>query len=170
MEFDTVIKLRYSVRKFKKELIERDSLKKILETGRLAPTAKNLQPQQIYVIESKDALEKLNTVCKSYDAPTILMVCCDLNQVWKSPIEEGYNTKEMDCSIICTYMMLQAAAIGISSCWIRYFNSELLQKTFDFPNNIQPVCLLLLGYPDEESKPSFFHDQRKELQATVQYL
>lgn len=170
MNFDTVIKSRYSVRNFKETPIKKDILEKILETGRLAPTAKNLQPQQIYVIESKDALAKLNTVCKSYNAPTVLLICCDLNQVWKSPIEEGYTTKEMDCSIVSTYMMLQATELGIGSCWIRYFNKELLKQVFDLPEKMEPISLLLIGYPSEESVPSSFHDQRKELGKIVQYL
>lgn len=170
MKFDTIIQSRYSVRKFKDYPIEKDILKKILETGRLAPTAKNLQPQHIYVLESTDALEKLNTVCKSYNAPTVLMICCDSNQVWHSPIEEGYTTSEMDCSIVCTYMMLQATELGIGSCWVRYFDSELLRKTFQLPENMKPVCLLLMGYPSEESKPSLFHESRKSLEETVSYL
>lgn len=170
MNFETIIKSRYSVRKFLKKPIEKETLKKILETGRLAPTAKNLQPQKIYVLESSEALEKLNTVCKSFDAPVVLMVCCDLNQVWKSPLEEGYHTAEMDCSIVSTYMMLEATQLGIGSCWVRYFNKDLLKQTFELPENIDPVSLLLIGYPSVDSKPSVLHGQRKELNETVQFL
>lgn len=79
-DFETVIRNRTATRKFKDEKIRIEKINKILEAGRLAPTAQNLQPQKIYVANSNEALEKIDKVspCR-YGAPTVLIVCSDKN-------------------------------------------------------------------------------------------
>ena len=61
MDFTELAQARYSVRKFSDKAVEPEVLKRILEAGLLAPTAKNNQPQRIYVLQSKEALDKLDT-------------------------------------------------------------------------------------------------------------
>ena len=56
MEFEKVIRERTAIRKFKDEQIKKEELDSILEAGRLAPTAKNIQPQKIYVVQSKEGI------------------------------------------------------------------------------------------------------------------
>lgn len=53
MDFEEVIKNRYSCKKYSDKKVEKEKLDKILEAGRLAPTAKNLQEHHIYVIQSE---------------------------------------------------------------------------------------------------------------------
>ena len=60
MELEKVIKERFSTRMFKTKTLEKEKIEKILEAGRLAPTAKNNQPQKIYVVESIEGLEKID--------------------------------------------------------------------------------------------------------------
>lgn len=172
MDFENLIKERFSVRKFSDKEIEQEKLDKILEAGRLAPTAGNYQPQMIYVIKSKEAKDKLNTVCKmSYGAPVVLLACADMNVVWKNPLEEGYDTSEMDASIVGTQMMLEATNLGINSIWIRYFNSESMRKEFDLPENIKPVFMMPIGYKTEDCKPHpVWHNTRKNIEDEVKYL
>ena len=66
MEFKEVVKNRYSCKKYSERKVDRAKLNDILEAGRLAPTAKNLQEQHIYVVESEDALAKIDkaTPCR----------------------------------------------------------------------------------------------------------
>lgn len=73
MEFEEVIRKRTAIRKFKNDNVEKDKIEKILEAGRLAPTAKNKQPQKIYVAMSEEAIEKIDKVspCR-YNAPVVL--------------------------------------------------------------------------------------------------
>ena len=105
MNFEDVIKNRYSVRKYKDKEIEDEKLLKILEAGRIAPTAKNMQPQKIYVLKSDEAKEKLGEYKRmSYNAPIVLMVCADLDKACNLEIEDNYSTYEMDCSIVCCHM------------------------------------------------------------------
>ena len=61
--FMELAKNRFSVRTFTDQAVEEDKLEKILEAGRIAPTAANLQPQRIYVLESKVSVAKMSSLC-----------------------------------------------------------------------------------------------------------
>lgn len=172
MEFDRVINERFSVRKFSdKEILQKD-LDKILEAGRIAPTACNLQPQRIFIIKSKEAKEKLKSVCKmTFDAPVIIAACADIEKSWKNRREEGYDSAEMDVSIAGTQMMLEAWNIGIGSCWVRAFNSNEVKQALNLPENMKLIFLMPIGYMTEESVPNKeLHFTRNNMEEMVEYL
>lgn len=169
MEFMKLAEQRYSERAFDKaHPIEEEKLSKILEAGRLAPTACNLQPQKVYVLKTEDSLWKAAKLTHIYDAPIVLLVCYDLNTVWKNSREEGYNAGEQDASIVATSMMFEAEDLGIHSIWLRGFNSKLVSEAFELPENIKPVMMLAIGYPTKTSAPSTRHSDRKPLTDTVE--
>lgn len=145
---------RFSVRAYLNKPVEDEKMEKILEAGKLAPTACNLQPQKIYVLKSKEAVDKINSVCKCiYGAPVVLMICYDEKLVWKNPLKEGYNSGEIDSSIVCTHMMLEAWEQGIASCWVAFFNSDEVSKAFNLPQGVKPVALLPIGYAADGVQP-----------------
>lgn len=165
MEFSELIKQRYSVRKFSPKAIEPEKLSAILEAGRLAPTAKNMQPQRIYVLQSKDALEKANNLSPCiYGAQTVLMICADVNEAWHR-LGSGVSAAETDASIVATHMMLAAKNEGIGSVWVGMFVQKEAQKVFGLPENIMPYALMPIGYAD--MGPSERHEDRKPLNDTV---
>ena len=172
MELREVFDTRYSVRKFSDKEIDKEILNKVLDAGRIAPTATNAQPQRIYVLQSKESLEKLDSVTPMrYGANTVLMICCDMDIVWKNRREEGYNTADMDCSIVTTYMMLEATNLGLGTLWVRAFNSVDMQKAFDLPENIKPICIMPIGYKADDCTPNEnFHFSRNSLEDEVKYL
>lgn len=171
MQFEDIIKNRYSVRSYKEDMVEKEKLDRILEAGRIAPTACNLCPQRIYVLTKKEDFEKLGSASRMrYNAPVVLLVCADTSVSWKNPIEEGYSSYEMDASIVCTHMMLEATNLGLGTVWIRYFNSKELQEAFNLDSNIKPVCFLTLGYASDDSKPNDRHKQRIDIEDMVTYL
>lgn len=119
-DFLELARARWSVRSFSSRQVEPDKLDLILKAGQIAPTAVNYQPQKIYVLQSLEALGKIRAITRSaYNAPTVLLVCYDTRLSWKSPFVEGYDCGEMDASIVCTHMMLEAWDIGIGSCWLK---------------------------------------------------
>ena len=171
MEFNQVIKERYSVRKFKPDMIADDALDQILDAGMLAPTGCNYQPQHIYVLKSEEAIVKIRELCRSaFDAPVVLIVALDENADWKNPYEEGYRAGIQDVSIVADHMMLAAWNIGVGSCWVNAFRPSDVKEAFRLPDNELPVLLLPLGYPAEESKPSRLHAASKEKSAVVTVL
>ena len=170
--FLELARARFSVRSFDNTPIEEEKLRSILQAGQIAPTVVNYQPQKIYVLQSQSALSRIRSITKStYNAPTVLLVCYDERISWKSPFVKGYNCGEMDASIVCTHMMLEAAELGIGSCWVLLFDPALVKKAFDLPPYIRPVCLLPIGYPSEHAEPYRpWHDTFRALSETVEYV
>ena len=81
MELGNVLKNRFSVRQYKDAPIPEAQLNTILEAGRIAPTAANYQCQRIYVLKSKEAIEKIHSLTKcAFNAPVVLMIGYDKNE------------------------------------------------------------------------------------------
>ena len=168
MTFLELAKSRYSVRSFTAQPLSDEHLNLILEAGQVAPTACNNQPQRIYIAKSEDARKKLASVCRcTFDAPVILVVCYDRNRDWKNKLQPGYESGETDAAIVCTHMMLEAAALGIGSCWVGYFNADRVAEVLGLPENVTVSALLPIGYPAEDAKPLPLHFQFRELEDIV---
>ena len=154
MTFLALAQERYSVRSYSDRRVEQEKIDKILKAAQLAPTAVNYQPQMIYVLKSEAALAKINRLCRCiYGAPLVFLICSDERRTWKSQSEPGYTTGEMDCSIVCTHMMLEAWELGLGSVWVRLFDAGEVAEAFGLPAYIRPVCLLPVGYASEKSVP-----------------
>ena len=170
MEFTEVVKNRYSCKKYDGKQISEDQLDAVLQAGRLAPTAKNLQGQRIYVVQSAEGLAKIDelTPCR-YGAPTVLVVAFDKNSVFVYPGEEA-NSGVEDASIVATHMMLAATNAGVDSCWLNFFDPEAVAKALHLPENEQVLMLLDLGHAAPDASPLPNHTARKPLAETVKYL
>ena len=170
MEFKEVVKNRYSCKKFNGRQVESDKLKAILEAGRLAPTAKNLQEQRIYVIQSDEAFARIDaaTPCR-YGAPTVLVVAYDKNNVFTYPGGKC-NSGAEDATIVATHMILAAADEGVDSCWLNFFDPEKLAKSLGLPENEEILMLMDLGYAAEGIGPLPKHTDRKSLEQTVSFI
>ncbi len=167
MEFEKVIRERFSVRKFKNNSVSDDLINKILDAGNLAPTAKNNQPQKIYVVKSKEGLEKIDKAspCR-YNAPVCLIVASDKNIAWS---KENYSTYEMDACIVATHMMLEATNIGVDNIWIEMFDKDIIKQEFNLGESIEPICLIPLGYKTDDCMPSPMHNKRKDISEIIEY-
>lgn len=173
MNFYELSKQRYAVKHYSSQPVEEEKILQILETGRIAPTAANKQPQKIYVLKSEEALKKARSTSKMvYNAPVVFLVCYDDQLSWKGTAfgDPNYDGGEVDASIVTTAMMMQATELGLGTVWIRGFCAEVVSKTFELPEHIHPVCYLLVGYPAENAKPYPMHEKRKELSQTVTFL
>ena len=153
MEFKEVVKNRFSCKKFSSRKVEPEKLTAILEAGKLAPTAKNLQEQHVYVVQSEQMLAKIDgvTPCR-YGAPTVLVVAFDKNNVFTYPGGKRDSGVE-DASIVATHMILAAADEGVDG----------------LPENEEILMLMDLGYAAEGAGPLPNHGSRKPLEETVSY-
>lgn len=155
---------RFSVRKYAQTPVEQEKIDAILQAAKLAPTAKNLQPQYIYVLKSLEAIARVNEVTsRAYKAPVVFVVCYDKNIAWRNPLNHDHTSGEMDASIVGTHMILAAAEQGLGSCWIEWFDPEELSRAFDIPDNLVPAFLIDCGYPAEGVAPSPMHYASKEI-------
>lgn len=170
MDFKDVIKSRYSCKKYSSRPVEEETLVRILEAGRLAPTAKNLQEQHIYVATRPETLEIIDAVtpCR-YGAPMVLVVAFDKENVYTYPGGKRQSGVE-DAAIVATHLMLAAANEGVDSCWLNCFDPDRLHAMLGLPDNEEILMLLDLGYADEEGKPLPNHFSRKPLSDTVSRL
>ena len=170
MDFSEVVKIRYSCKKFSARKLEDAQLEEILQAGRLAPTAKNLQEQHIYVVQSEEGLRKIDSVtpCR-YGAPTCLVVAFDRGSVFTYPGDRRDSGAE-DASIVATHLLLAAANAGVDSCWINFFDPDRLAKELNLPENEEILMILDLGYAAEGAGPLPNHTARKPLSETVSYL
>ena len=169
MGFMELAKERYSVRKFDGSKVEVDSLKSILEAGRLAPTAVNYQPQRILVLDDEERLAKLKD-CTPYhfNAPLALVVCYDTTVSWKRPFD-GKDMGEVDAAIVTTHMMLRIAELGLGTTWVGHFDPAALRSAFAIPDTLIPVAILPVGHPAPNAHPAPMHEKRLSQEETVFY-
>ncbi len=171
MTFTELAKARFSVRKYSNKPIEPEKLQAVLESAKLAPTAKNQQPQRIYVLQSEDSLAKLNqlTHC-AYGANTVLLFTYNEDEEWKNPLEEGVHSGVEDVSIVATHIMFRAVELGLDTTWCNVFANSKLEEVFNIPENEHSVLIMPIGYRAEDAEPSVRHEQTKELSDMVKYL
>jgi len=165
MDFLTLAKERYSVRKFDTKPVPDELLDKILEAGRLAPTARNTQGHKIFVLKSEEARMKAKECSPcTFDAPIVMVIC------GKKPTPERRSFAEMDASIVTTHMMLEAADLGLGSTWVGMYDPEKTTAMLELTEDMVPLCFLPIGYPAEDAVPAEMHNSRKPLSETVVIL
>lgn len=169
MDFLKLAKERYSVRSFKNQPINKADLDKILEAAKFAPTGCNNQPYRILVIKSEESLDKLKNCTKChFNAPIAALVCYNKQECWVRKYD-GKNCGVCDASIVTTHMMLEAASIGVGSTWVMHFDPEAMRREFKIPANVEPVALLVMGYPADDAKPLDLHSKYRSEDETVVY-
>jgi nitroreductase len=168
-DFLSFAKSRYSVRKFSSKPVEKEKVDTILEAGRLAPTACNKQPFQILVLQGKEDMETLEK-CTVFHYGTTLAFLVSYNK--DEVYHRDYDDKpsgEIDTSIVATHMMLAAWDLGIGSTWIMHFIPEAVKEEFQLPDYLEPIALLMMGYPAVDAKVYPGHTQKKTMDQIVTY-
>lgn len=167
MDFNILAKERFSCKKYSTKTVDEETLNAILEGGRLAPTAKNLQEQHIYVAKTSEALAKIDecTPCR-YGAPTVLVVAFNKENVYTYPGGKR-NSGIEDASIVATHLMLAAQSAGVNSCWVNCFDPDKLHGLLGLPEDEEILMLLDLGYAADDAGPLPNHFSRKPLSETV---
>ncbi len=169
MDFLSLAKQRCSVRKYKKDAVEKEKLDKILEAARVAPTAANIQSHRLLVVSSNEGLQKLGKGVNYHGAPLAIIVCGDHANVFVRP----YDKKDMvsiDATIVANHIVFEAEDLGLSSCWLTYFEPSIIRSQFNIPNNLEPVAIIALGYADTtKASPDRHSRDRKAVEDFVYY-
>lgn len=161
MEFNDVLNRRYSCRAFAAREVEQEKVDRILEAGRIAPTAVNKQPVHIWAVSSPETLKAIKGVTRSnYGAPLLLIVGCRPADAWVRRYD-GKNGAEVDAAIVATYMMLAAENEGLATLWVGSFDPALLREILPGASGYELVAMINVGYPAAESEPSAMHAERK---------
>jgi len=170
MDFLTLAKERYSLRFFDGRPLSDEDISKILTAAKLAPTAKNQQPQRIFVLKSEQAIAKLNECTKcGFGCKTAFLICYDKNISWKRSYD-GADAGFVDTAIVVTHMTLAATDIGAGSTIVMAYNAEKAVSLFDIPENLVPVCFLVAGYPSEDAVQNERHNIRNEIEEFTYFI
>ncbi|MCD6536803.1 MAG: nitroreductase family protein [Thaumarchaeota archaeon] len=153
-----VIYQRRSIRKYEKKPIPEEILKAILEAGRLAPTAKNLQPWHFIVVRDHEIKRKLiftdwNNFIE--EASAVIVGCGEMDKKWAV----------VDVAIALQNMVIAAEALGLGSCWIGAFEEEEVKRVLGVPNHLKVVAMITIGYPAERPEPP----PKKKLEEIVHF-
>jgi len=144
------IKTRQSVRSYRDKEIQEDLLQQVLEAGRLAPSACNNQPWKFIVVKDKNLKEKLIPACKNQKfvgEASVVIVGCAINPSYK--MSNGKYSYSIDLAIALDHMSLEAASLGLGTCWIGAFYQDQVKEILGVPENVRIVALMSVGYPKE---------------------
>jgi nitroreductase len=137
------IRKRRDIRSYLKKDVPDDVIKKIIEAGRLAPSAMNLQPWHFIVIKNKETLKELGKYCMSgrfiVDASFAVVVVTDPMNKWH----------EIDGARAVQNMALAAWNEGVGCCWIGAIEREKVKDMLGIPKNLHILTILPFGYPEE---------------------
>ncbi len=169
MTFLELAKMRSSVRKYQSKAVEPDKINMILEVARVSPTAGNKQPNHFLVLTDSQDIEKLNKGTNSHGAPLAIIICADKSTAWVRPFDKA-SMAEIDATVATDHMMMCVEDLGLGSCWLTYFDPVVIRKEFNIPDNIVPINILAIGYPEgETASPSRHSTERKPLSDMVHY-
>lgn len=165
MDLFEVVEGRRSIRSFLDRDIDEVLLKKVLDAGRLAPSARNLQDWRFVVIRDKETRLKLAEAARNQQfiaqAPVVIAACGTSNYVMTC----GQHAYAIDVSIAVDHMTLAAFSLGLGTCWIGAFYEDKVKEILGVPPDVRVVALLPLGYPAEQPSAR----QRKSLSEIVAY-
>ncbi|MBN1779690.1 nitroreductase family protein [bacterium] len=162
---------RRSVRRFSEKSVDREIILTCLDAARLAPSAENSQPWRFLVLDDPDLNQRFGQAAFSgvykytrwaVKAPVILAVCADLdfmaNQLGR--LFTGIPFYLLDVGMAGEHFALQAAEMGLGTCWIGWFHMKKARKALKLPRHIRLCALMAVGYPADDwvLKP---HKRRK---------
>jgi nitroreductase len=168
MDFFEIIAARHSTRAFTEQPVEEEKTQKILEAANRAPSAGDLQGYEIYRVskaEHKSALVQAAWAQEFIaEAPLVLVFCANpaRSAVWyKERGERLYSLQ--DATIACTFAMLAASALGLSSVWVGAFEEVAVRVAIGIPQELTPVAILPIGYAGKKPRIT----PRRELEELV---
>ncbi len=145
-----VIASRRSIRKYRIDPVEKEKLGRILESARLAPSARNNQPWHYVVVTDPQIRRQLQRAYDRewfYSAPVIVCACGEPSRSPERPESRDY--RDIDITISLDHLILAATAEGLGTCWVGAFDPEAVREVLGIPHGIEPILMTPLGYPDE---------------------
>jgi nitroreductase len=157
MEFFDVLSQRRSIRAYHPTPVEPEKLEQILQAINRAPSAGNRQAFEVYLVQDAPRQAKLVEAAHGQEflaqAPLVLVFCAHpaLSQVRYGVRGETLYTIQ-DATIACTYAMLAATALGLSSVWVGAFDDDSVHAVIAAPDDQRPIAMLPIGYAAEEPR------------------
>ncbi|MEE9525903.1 MAG: nitroreductase family protein [Candidatus Woesearchaeota archaeon] len=157
MDVAKCIKTRRTIRKYLDKEIPWDLISKILDAGRLAPSAGNLQNWKFIAVTNAGKKRHVAEACLQQtwmtEAPVQIVICSE-----PQVAERYYGTRGerlysiQNCAAAAENMLLRAHSLGLGACWVGAFDERMLGKAVGLPEEARPQIVLTIGYPAEKVK------------------
>ena len=178
MKILDVIQTRRSVRRFSEKKVDRKIIQTCLEAAHLAPSAENSQPWRFVILDDQETIKAFGasvftgiykTTQWAIKAPVLIALCSDLDFLANrmGRLFQGIPFYLLDVGIAGEHLVLQAAELGLGSCWIGWFNVKQAKKRLNLPRPIRICSLLALGYPAENWAPK--PHKRKDIDLIIHW-
>jgi nitroreductase len=144
------IAARYSVRGYRPDPVDDQTLRTVLEAARAAPTAANRQPFRLIVVHTEGREEELARIYGRgwfVQAPLVVAVVAVPGEAWRRMDDKPYD--EVDATIAMDHLVLAAASLGLGTCWVAAFDPDAAREVLGLPDDVEPVAFTPLGYPDK---------------------
>jgi nitroreductase len=154
MNFQELIRIRRSIRAYRPAAVPEDVLHRILDAGRVAPTACNCQPFQLLVVTDPEVRAKLKAAYRRdwfWQAPAIIAGCVEPAKAWVR--SDGFNAADVDIAIVMDHIILAATEEGLGTCWVCAFDEPKAKEILGVPDGVRIVAMTPLGYPAAEPAP-----------------
>ncbi len=155
MDVFEAISKRKSVRAYADKDVEEEKLLKVLEAGRLAPSAKNRQEWRFIVVRDPETRRKLTKACygqRFVEQAPVTLIACAMYADYIMPC--GQPAYTVDVSIALSFMMLEATDLGLGTCWLGAFHEGEVKEILNIPDAMRVVAVMPLGYPSESLRGS----------------
>lgn len=147
---------RRSIRKYKDIKVSDEIVEDLLRAAMAAPSAMNQQPWEFVVLRDKEVMKKITEVhpySKMLLQADVAIVVCG-NQ--EREIAKGFWVE--DCSAAAENILIAAQDKGLGAVWLGVYPAEerpdQISEVLGLPKNVIPLCIIPVGYPDEEKKPA----------------
>ena len=154
MELLEAIKGRRSVRAFKQQDVPEETVEKLIDAARHAPSAGNIQPWEFVIVRNLEVKRKLARAALNQafveEAPVVIVVCANER---RSSMGYGFRGKTLYCiqdtAAATQNILLTAYSLGLGACWIGAFNEDEAKQALNAPEGIRTVAIIPVGYSDE---------------------
>lgn len=152
--YDAILKRR-SIRKFKSDFLSEEIIEKLLIAAMAAPSARNMQPWEFYVVSNKEVMNKIRDVARSidFDSPLMIVVCGNKD---RGITKKNNDFWIQDCSAAIENILLAATELGLGTVWCGLYpvleRANAVREIINEEKNIIPLGVIHIGYPDEEKE------------------
>ncbi|MEF8832293.1 MAG: nitroreductase family protein [Candidatus Thermoplasmatota archaeon] len=146
MDVFDAVKKRRSIRRYKGEPIEKEDIEKMVEAARSAPSAKNLQPWKLVIVQDPGVLEELVTPCQGQEFVSE-------SGAFIVGMVDDPKWSKVDLTIAMDHISLEAVELGYGTCWIGAFDEDGLKRKLDLSEDYEPLVCMTVGVPAEKPEP-----------------
>ena len=166
METLETIQTRYSVRGYKSDPVDDETLTQLLEAARQAPTAANRQPFRLVVLHTRGREKEIGRIYGRpwfVQAPLVIGVVAVPGEAWRRSDDKPYD--EVDATIAMDHLVLAATSLGLGTCWVAAFDPQATREVLGLPDDVEPIAFTPVGYPARDQAAT----SRRPLSELVKY-